>query len=133
MIVLGLLILIGVVAVVVAAVARGDESAHVDLGSFDVNTDVNAVFAAGAITMLLTLIGLWLLNKGLKRWRYRRSEMRELKKRAAKGEEEARRERAASAEASESDETTVVDGDNPDARHVAGDTDEHFDTAPRER
>ena len=131
MIVLGLLILIGVAAVVVAAAVRGDDPARVDLGSFTIKTDVSGIFAAGALTLLLAVIGLWLLSKGLKRARNRRSEMRALKDRAAKNEEAARRERATSAEAS--GETGPADEGGRDAKHAADGNDEHLDPAPRER
>jgi hypothetical protein len=131
MIVLGLLILIGVAAVVVAAVVRGDDPARVDLGSFTIKTDLAGIFAAGALTLLLAVIGLWLLSKGLKRARQRRSEMRALKDRATKSEEAARRERAASPGSSTS--SKVADRDSRDTRRSTDGNDDHFDTTPRER
>jgi ABC-type nickel/cobalt efflux system permease component RcnA len=125
MIILGLLILLGVAAVTVVALVRGGADVSIDVGSFTVNTDAAGMFIAGAVSLLLAVVGLWLLNRGMKRSRRRRREMHELRDRAARNDAASRREQPAARSETGPDHTTAA-GRSTDA-------DDHFDTTPRER
>jgi hypothetical protein len=141
MIVLGLLVLVVVVAVAVVAIARGSDPVTFKVGSLSLETDGTGMFLAGAGALLLSVLGVWLLKKGLVRSRHRRQEMRELRDRASRNEEAARREQAAAAHgetgetgdqtrtAPTTQQTRVDDA----GRHVESGSDEHFDSTPRER
>jgi ABC-type nickel/cobalt efflux system permease component RcnA len=123
MIVLGLLILLAVAAVAVGAIARGGADVSIDLGSFTVSTTAAGMFLAGAAALLCAGIGLWLLIKGLRRARRRRQEVQALRDRARRGDQIGSRTRA--------------DEDEGDDMHRRGDpqrpdTDDHFDSAPRD-
>ena len=125
MLVLGILLLILVALVCLAAVVRGGDSVTVDLEFFSLRMDAVAVFIVGAATLLALLLGLWLVSSGLKRNRRRKQEVKALRKRAETSEEIARRERSAAAGgASAAPSSSTGSADGPD---------EHFDTAPRER
>lgn len=136
MIVLGLLLLIVVVVVAVVAIARGGDPVSFKIGSLTFETDGTGMFLAGAGTLLLAVLGLWLLRRGLARSRERRHEVRELRDRAARNEEAARRERETaaareSAHGGSAPSTSIRSDDS--GRHVDTDPDEHFDSTPRER
>jgi ABC-type nickel/cobalt efflux system permease component RcnA len=134
MIVLGRLFLVVVAAVTVVAVARGGDPVSFKVGSLSFETDGTGMFLAGAASLLLAVVGLWLLRRGMARSRQRRQEMRELRDRASRNEEAARRERSVAAEQTSGDGETVATTRTDDTevgRHV--DADDHFDTAPRER
>ena len=125
MVVIGLLLLLGVAAVTLAALLRGGDSVRIDLEWFAVRTDVTGVFVAGAATRLLAFLGLWLLGKGLKRNRRKRAEMHALRDRAR---------RADSTDAPGSAGSSSVDGKTRGAERTSrSDGDDHFDSAPRDR
>lgn len=133
MIVLALLVLVAVAALALGAVVRGGDDVSIDLGSFTVNTDAAGMFLTGAAAMLLAAVGLWLLRRGMKRSRARRHEMHELRDRAKRDDEAARRERATSEERSydETDRPRGTTQSDESGRQV--DTDDHFDSTPRDR
>jgi hypothetical protein len=141
MIIVGLLVLILVIAVTVVAVARGGDPVTFKVGSLSFDTDGTGMFLAGAASLLLLVVAFWLLTKGLARSRHRRQEMRELRDRAARNEEAARREAASgqqdrrSADAGQTQPIPATQQTRTDesGRHVESDTDDHFDSAPRER
>lgn len=120
MAILGALILIVVGLAVAAALLRGGEIVTVDLEWFTIRTEARVVFFAGAIALGLFAIGVWLLLRGLKRFRQRRSEVKGLRKRAETSEEAVRAERAAATP-------------NPAQWPPTEGPDEHFDSAPRDR
>jgi hypothetical protein len=128
MIVIGILILIGVAAVAVAAIARGGMDVSVDVGSFTVKTDAAGMFLAGAATMLCALIALWLLRKGLGRARERRHEVRELRDRLWRNEVSPQRDQPTSPDRTDLGDDTMRAEDY--GQHVA---DDRFDSAPRDR
>jgi uncharacterized protein HemY len=127
MIVLGLLILLVVAVVAVTAIARGGASVSIDLGSITVKTDAAGMFITGAVTLVFAVIGLWLLRRGFRRSQQRRREVKELRHRASRTEDDAGR---APANAGSAERANGRDdgrsGRPPDA-------DDHFDSAPRER
>lgn len=145
MIVLGVLVLLAVVAVSVVAIARGGDPVSFKVGSLTFDTDGTGMFLAGAGTLVLAIVGLWLLSKGLAHSRHRRQEMRELRDRAARNDEAARREQGAALDHNDTgadtgadnraDTTTDTTADttrvDESGRHV--DTDDHFDSTPRDR
>ena len=141
MIIVGLLVLILVIAVTVVAVARGGDPVTFKVGSLSFDTDGTGMFLAGAGSLLLLVVAFWLLTKGLARSRHRRQEMRELRDRAARNEEAARREAASGQQDRPSADTgqtqpiptTQQTRTDESGRHVESDTDDHFDSAPRER
>ena len=141
MIILGLLVLILVIAVTVVAVARGGDPVTFKVGSLSFDTDGTGMFLAGAASLLLVVVAFWLLTKGLTRSRHRRQEMRELRNRADRNDEAARREAAAGqqdrspAETGQTQPIPTTQQSRPDesGRHVESGTDDHFDSTPRER
>ncbi len=132
MIVLGLLVLLAVAAIAVIAIARGGDPVSFKIGSYTVDTDGTGMFLAGAGALLLAMVGLWLLRRGLHRSRERRHEMKELRDRAAHNETSTRRGRGAEGTRSVDDSTAPTSTDvDESGRHV--DSDDHFDSTPRER
>ena len=140
--VLGLLILLLVAVVVLIVLVRGGGPASIDLNTFEIETTVMWVFLAGALTLLLTVLGLVLLTRGLKKMRRRRSEMRELRSRAAAApapapvsspqasEPSHRPAPAATSEPSHRSAPTTAASDPADRK---GNADDYFDSAPRDR
>jgi len=121
---LGFLILVGVTLAITAVVFRGGDSVRIDLEWFTINTNAWAVFAAGALTLLMLVLGFWLLVTGLKRSRQRRSEVKNLRKRAD----------ANQAAGSGGAAQATASSDDTSPSHRSGDgPDDHFDSAPRER
>lgn len=145
MVVLGILILVLVAVFIVATAVRGDDAAQLDLDWFTIETSVAGVFLAGALTLLIGVVGVALVAVGLKRARRRRSEMHSLRDQAAAKDQEARRARAAEAEARESTPPAgsrhadpVSDPNAPrssdlDAPRTSDPHDEHSDSAPRDK
>ena len=139
MIVLGLLLLVAVAVVSVAAIARGGDNVTIDLGSFEIRTDAAGMFLAGAVALLLAVIGLWLMSRGLKRSRRRRQEIHELRTRAARNEA-AHRDGDADTDADTvaDQDTTLSDTDRTAVHEPTAEmrrrtnADEPIDTAPRE-
>jgi ABC-type nickel/cobalt efflux system permease component RcnA len=118
MAVLGLVVLLLVAVVAVAAIVGGGEPATLDLAGVEIGTTVTGVFLTGAGAVLLAMIGLWLTVKGLKRGRARRAEVRSLRDRA----------RAAEHSGPRPQET----GRPPTQANRAASADDHFNTAPRD-
>jgi len=135
MIVLGLLLLVVAAAVILAAVLRGGDSVSVDLDWFTVKTDAVYLFAAGAATLLLAVIGLWLVQKGLKRSRQRKVENRQLRRRAEESERLAQQ-RAGSAPGQKLPPGSRPAGGAGSTSSGRGATeaepDDHFDSTPKE-
>ena len=122
MVVLGLLILIAVSAVVVVMLLRGEDSVRIDLDALGTyRTEASVVFLVGALTLLVGVLGVTILIAGLKRGRRRRSEMRELKDRASR------------ADVDRSHGSASSDPYDDGATPSRDDTDNHFDSTPRER
>lgn len=134
MVIVGLLILLVVAVIVIATIARGSDPTSIDLGAFVIRTHFTWVFVAGALTLLLGVLGVMVLLAGLRRSRRRRSEMHELRDRAASKSTAAR---AQNSSADESRGTKRTDpppparSDTPPAE--PRDADESFDSAPREK
>jgi len=128
MIILGLLILLVVAVVVIATVARGDDPTSIDLEWFVLRSNVTGVFIAGAVTLLIGVLGVMVLLAGLRRSRRRRNEIKALRDRASRGDEASRR-------AHSPDSTPARDNDSAAARseRQAGNADDSFDSAPRDR
>jgi len=144
-VVLGILILVLVAVLIIAAAVRGEDAASLDLEWFTVETTVAGVFLAGALTLLIGVVGVVLVAAGLKRGRRRRAEMHSLRDQAAAKDQEARRARAAEAEAREStppagsrhatpaSDPNAPRTSDPDAPQTSDAHDEHRDSAPRDK
>jgi uncharacterized protein HemY len=114
MVVVGVLILLVVAIVSVAAIAGGTQPVQVNAHWFTIRTDVAVVYISGAVALLLAVFGFWILLAGTRRARRRRLELRDLRGRAERGEHRPA-ERSAPAATSE-----------------PGDADTYFDSAPRD-
>jgi hypothetical protein len=86
MVLFGLVLLLIAVLIVIAAVVNGGDPASLDLQLFTIKTNVTGVFVAGAITLLLAVLGAALVAYGLRYDKQRRAQIRDLRKRAARGE-----------------------------------------------
>lgn len=84
MVIFGLVLLLLVALLVIAVVANGGDPASLDLQLFTIGTNVTGVFVAGAVTLLLGVLGLWLVAKGVKHDRSRRSQIKDLRKQASR-------------------------------------------------
>lgn len=133
MIVLGLLVLIAVAAVAVVAIARGGDPVSFKVGSLTFDTDGTGMFLAGAGALLLAVVGLWLLRRGVARSRQRRQDMRELRDRADRNDQSARRDPSATATTRDDASAAGTTRTDDSRRPVDSDTDDHFDSTPRER
>lgn len=130
MLLLGLLLLLIVAAATLAAFLRGGEPVSLDLEWVTVRMDLSSVFAVGAITMLTLFVALWLISRGLKKSRQRRQEVKGLRKRAEANESAAACEREAQTQTSSSGASTRTP---PKTSGGSEDSDDHFDSAPRDR
>jgi len=83
MVVLALILLLLVAVVVVSAVLAGDGPATLNLVGADIVTTERMLFLAGVVSTAVAGVALWLLVKGAKRARARRSEMHRLREQAA--------------------------------------------------
>jgi hypothetical protein len=81
MLALGLLLILGAVALTVGAVYDGGDPATVEILGQTLSTTVAGVFFTGAATMLLFLMGVWLLTASMGRARRKRAERKEAKAR----------------------------------------------------
>jgi hypothetical protein len=81
MLALGLLLILGAVALTVGAVYDGGDPATVEILGQTLSTTVAGVFFTGAATMLLFLMGVWLLTASMGRARRKRAERKEAKSR----------------------------------------------------
>jgi hypothetical protein len=81
MLALGLLLILGAVALTVGAVYDGGDPATVEILGQSLSTTVAGVFFTGAATMLLFLMGVWLLSASMGRARRKRAERKEAKAR----------------------------------------------------
>jgi hypothetical protein len=133
MAVIGLLLLVVVVLVAIAALFRGSDSVRIDLEWFSVRTDASVIFFAGVVATLLFVLGCWLVLGGLKRSRRRRSEMRALRDRA-EASEKARPAEAAGHRSSSSTTGGPASGTTAshETREMPAGPDAHFDSAPRD-
>ncbi len=125
MIAFGVLILVVVAVVSVAAFLRGGATVHIDLHWFTVKTTVGMVFLAGAVALALVVLALSLIWEGLKRARRRRKETKDLRQRVAA------KERLAPPPGPPTGGATTAGQTSPHAGRPPG-PDEHFDTAPRD-
>jgi hypothetical protein len=115
---LGFLILVFVALVALIALFRGTDTVRIDVNAFTIESTAGQVFAAGALSVALVVLGVWLLRRGVRKSRARRSEMQGLRKRAAAGDKAVERE--------ESQHTEPGDGrdDGPD---------QAYESTPRDR
>jgi hypothetical protein len=81
MLALGLLLILGAVALTVGAVYDGGDAATVEILGQTLSTTIAGVFFTGAATMLLFLMGVWLLTASMGRARRKRAERKEAKAR----------------------------------------------------
>jgi hypothetical protein len=81
MLALGLLLIIGAIALTVGAVYDGGDPATVEILGQTLSTTVAGVFFTGAATMLLFLVGVWLLTASMGRARRKRAERKQVKAR----------------------------------------------------
>jgi membrane protein implicated in regulation of membrane protease activity len=87
MLVLGIILVILATALVVAALAGGNEqSAPFELGAVSIETTTFSAFLAGAVTLVVLVAGLALIQVGLRRARRRRQDKKELNRLSKKVE-----------------------------------------------
>jgi ABC-type nickel/cobalt efflux system permease component RcnA len=79
MLIIGLLLLVGAVAVGVGVVYDGSDPVTVEILDRSVDTTVAGVYFAGLGTMLLILLGLWMVVASMGRSRRKRAKRRELR------------------------------------------------------
>jgi hypothetical protein len=81
MLVLGIILILIAAGLLVAALLGGrssGEPAGFDLGAVHVDTNTITLFLAGAVTVVILVVGLGLVQAGLRRARRRRQERKEL-------------------------------------------------------
>ena len=79
MIVLAVILLLLVTIVALSAILAGDGAASLNLVGADIVTSERVLFLTGAASAAVAAFALWLLFKGLKRARSRRTEMQRLR------------------------------------------------------
>jgi hypothetical protein len=88
-----LILLIIAVLLVVAALFGGTDAASLDLGSFNLDTNVTTIFFLGMVTLLLAVLSLMLFRSGAKRAAARRADRKKVGELSEKLEEYRRDER----------------------------------------
>jgi hypothetical protein len=81
MLVLGILLVAIAAAIVIAALVGGrgiDEPAGFDLGAVEINPNTFSVFLVGAVTVVVLVLGVALIQSGVRRARRRRHDKKEL-------------------------------------------------------
>jgi len=126
MVVLALILLLLVAVVVVSAVVAGDGTAVLNLVGADIVTTERTLFLTGAASMAVAGLALWLLIKGTKRARARRSEMHRLREAAAHS---GGAEHGVSDRGGRDDRPGSPGGRRP---HRGDDERDHFESLPRE-
>jgi cell division protein FtsB len=94
MLALGLLFILGAVAVTAGAIYDGGESASFELFGQTIGTTISGVFMAGFATMLVFILGIWMLTSSMTRGRRKRLERKETKARQRESVSQIEAERA---------------------------------------
>jgi len=94
MLALGLLFILGAVAVTAGAIYDGGESASFELFGQTIGTTISGVFMAGFATMLVFILGVWMLTSAMTRGRRKRLERKEAKARQRESVSQIEAERA---------------------------------------
>jgi ABC-type nickel/cobalt efflux system permease component RcnA len=94
MLALGLLFILGAVAVTAGAIYDGGESASFELFGQTIGTTISGVFMAGFATMLVFILGVWMLMSSMTRGRRKRLERKETKARQRESVSQIEQERA---------------------------------------
>ena len=94
MLALGLLFILGAVAVTAGAIYDGGESASFELFGQTIGTTISGVFMAGFATMLVFILGIWMLMSSMTRGRRKRLERKETKARQRESVSQIEAERA---------------------------------------
>jgi ABC-type nickel/cobalt efflux system permease component RcnA len=94
MLALGLLFILGAVAVTAGAIYDGGESASFELFGQTIGTTISGVFMAGFATMLVFILGVWMLMSAMSRGRRKRLERKETKARQRESVSQIEAERA---------------------------------------
>ena len=94
MLALGLLFILGAVAVTAGAIYDGGESASFELFGQTIGTTISGVFMAGFATMLVFILGVWMLTSAMTRGRRKRLERKETKARQRESVSQIEAERA---------------------------------------
>ncbi len=94
MLALGLLFILGAVAVTAGAIYDGGESASFELFGQTIGTTISGVFMAGFATMLVFILGIWMLMSSMSRGRRKRLERKETKARQRESVSQIEQERA---------------------------------------
>jgi hypothetical protein len=94
MLALGLLFILGAVAVTAGAIYDGGESASFELFGQTIGTTISGVFMAGFATMLVFILGIWMLMSSMSRGRRKRLERKETKARQRESVSRIEQERA---------------------------------------
>ena len=94
MLALGLLFILGAVAVTAGAIYDGGESASFELFGQTIGTTISGVFMAGFATMLVFILGVWMLMSSMRRGRRKRLERKATKARQRESVSQIEAERA---------------------------------------
>ena len=94
MLALGLLFILGAVAVTAGAIYDGGESASFELFGQTIGTTISGVFMAGFATMLVFILGVWMLMSAMSRGRRKRLERKQTKARQRESVSQIEQERA---------------------------------------
>jgi hypothetical protein len=94
MLALGLLFILGAVAVTAGAIYDGGESASFELFGQTIGTTISGVFMAGFATMLVFILGVWMLMSSMSRGRRKRLERKQTKARQRESVSQIEAERA---------------------------------------
>lgn len=94
MLALGLLFILGAVAVTAGAIYDGGESASFELFGQTIGTTISGVFMAGFATMLVFILGVWMLISSMSRGRRKRLQRKETKARQRESVSQIEQERA---------------------------------------
>ena len=83
MIVIGILLILVVIAVTAAFVIGGADVTAIHVGNLDIESTTSTFFFIGASIALAAVLAVWCLVVGVKRWRVRQRELKDLRQRTA--------------------------------------------------
>jgi ABC-type nickel/cobalt efflux system permease component RcnA len=130
MLALGLLFILGAVAVTAGAIYDGGESASFELFGQTIGTTISGVFMAGFATMLVFILGVWMLMSAMSRGRRKRLERKETKARQRESVSQIEQERAQLRAENEQLQERLGRESRPTTA-AAGDSDTRTDTPMR--